>query len=203
MAFLKIVMGQEFFSHENRGKGLRYYGHMLIMKTEVMGGEMARPKHRRRVCCLPDAAYFKPRGIPLSSLKEVVMTIDEFEALRLSDLEGKYHSDAATEMKVSRQTFGRIVQSARRKVAEALVKGKALVIKGGDFEMEEMRHFCCDDCGSEFEAPRGTGRPDSCPRCHCHTIRRVDRERSFARRGEGKGGRGSCGQRMGEGRCGR
>lgn len=89
---------------------------------------MARPKKCRFVACRPDATYFKPRGIPLVELDEVILSIDELEALRLADYEGLYHEDAAEEMKISRQTFGRILNEARRKVAESLLQGKALKI---------------------------------------------------------------------------
>ncbi|MGD0229544.1 MAG: DUF134 domain-containing protein [Syntrophorhabdales bacterium] len=90
---------------------------------------MSRPKKSRCVNCRPDASYFKPRGIRLAELKEVFLNLDEVEALRLADLEGRYHEEAAREMKVSRATFGRIVSGARRKVAEALIRGKALRIE--------------------------------------------------------------------------
>ena len=76
----------------------------------------------------PPADYFKPRGIPMCDLKEVQLAADELEALRLADLEGLYRKDAADQMQVSRQTFDRIVRSARAKVAEALVDGHALRI---------------------------------------------------------------------------
>lgn len=100
---------------------------------------MARPRLCRRVGCLPGSQYFKPRGIPLSALGEINLTIDEFEAIRLADLEGLYQDQAAEKMNVSRQTFGRIIESAHKKVAEALVEGKALKIEGGDFEMNTIR----------------------------------------------------------------
>lgn len=73
--------------------------------------------------------YFKPKGVPRSELEEVRLNMDEVEALRLCDYEGKYHEVAAAEMGVSRATFGRIVNEARRKVAEALTCGKALRIE--------------------------------------------------------------------------
>ena len=120
---------------------------------------MARPRNCRRVGCMPGSNYFKPRGIPLSALEEVVLSVDEFEAIRLADLEGLYQEQAAERMKVSRQTFGRVVESARRKVAEALVAGKALKIEGGDVEMASMRRFRCDDCRHSWEIPYGTGKP--------------------------------------------
>ena len=63
------------------------------------------------------------------ALEEITMSLDEIEALRLADYNGLYHEDAAVEMKISRQTFGRILNEARRKVAECLLKGKALKIE--------------------------------------------------------------------------
>jgi predicted DNA-binding protein (UPF0251 family) len=89
---------------------------------------MARPKKYRCTRCKPDATYFKPRGIPMTELDERSITIDELEAIRLADYEELYHEEAASKMKISRQTFGRILNEARRKVAECLLKGKALKI---------------------------------------------------------------------------
>ena len=63
------------------------------------------------------------------------MTVDEFEAIRLTDLEGLYHAQAAEKMNISRQTIGRILESAHKKIADALVNGKALLIKGGPIEI--------------------------------------------------------------------
>ena len=65
----------------------------------------------------------------MTELEERSITIDELEAIRLADYEGLYHEDAALRMKISRQTFGRILQEAHRKVAECLLKGKALKIE--------------------------------------------------------------------------
>jgi predicted DNA-binding protein (UPF0251 family) len=84
---------------------------------------------------------FKPAGIPRVELEEVLMTLDEFEAMRLADLEGHYQEQAAELMGVSRATFSRIVETARRKVADVLVHGKALRIEGGQVEVEGRR--CC------------------------------------------------------------
>jgi predicted DNA-binding protein (UPF0251 family) len=90
---------------------------------------MSRPKKCRCINFNPQALYFKPRGIPLVHLEEISLSADEVEALRLADHEGRYHEEAAGQMKISRATFGRIVNGARRKVAEALVLGKALKIE--------------------------------------------------------------------------
>ncbi|MBP7529633.1 MAG: DUF134 domain-containing protein [Syntrophorhabdaceae bacterium] len=90
---------------------------------------MSRPKKFRCVCCKLESDYFKPRGIPLSGLDEVNLEIDELEALRLADYEGLYQQEAAERMNVSRATFGRIVEAAHRKVADAILHGKALKIE--------------------------------------------------------------------------
>jgi predicted DNA-binding protein (UPF0251 family) len=89
---------------------------------------------------------FKPAGVPGRDLDEVILTVDEFEALRLADYQGLYQEQAAERMQVSRQTFGRIVEAARKKVAQALVKGMVLRIEGGQVEIAEMRAFACGDC---------------------------------------------------------
>ena len=138
---------------------------------------MARPRNCRRVSAMPESDYFKPRGIPLSFLEEVALTVDEFEAMRLADMDGLYQEQAAKKMNVSRQTFGRIIESAHKKVAEALVKGKALKIEGGDYSMAAMRKFKCFACRHIWELPYGTGRPESCPACKSQDIRRADSDR--------------------------
>jgi predicted DNA-binding protein (UPF0251 family) len=90
---------------------------------------MSRPKKDRCVMCKPNALYFKPRGIPLVNLEEVDLSLDELEAIRLADYEGLYHEQAAEKMNISRPTFGRIIGEARRKIAEAVLEGKALRIE--------------------------------------------------------------------------
>jgi uncharacterized protein len=90
---------------------------------------MARPPCPRRITHNPPADYFKPAGIPMRDLEETVLAADELEALRLADLSGMYHTEAAKEMGVSRQTFDRIVKAARAKVAKALCEGRALKIE--------------------------------------------------------------------------
>jgi uncharacterized protein len=79
---------------------------------------------------MPKVTYFKPRGIPLIHLEESSLEMDELEAIRLADYEGLYHTEAAERMGISRATFGRIIESAHRKVAIALIEGKALRIEG-------------------------------------------------------------------------
>jgi len=90
---------------------------------------MSRPKKCRCVGYNPSVYYFKPRRIPLVHLEEISIRLDELEAIRLADYEGLYHEDAAQKMKISRATFGRILDEARHKVAEAIIQGKALKIE--------------------------------------------------------------------------
>ena len=151
---------------------------------------MARPKNCRRVGAFPGSEYFKPRGIPLSLLEEITLSVDEFEAIRLADLGNLYQEQAAAKMKVSRPTFGRIIESAHKKVAEALVKGKALKIEGGDFEVAGIRKFRCNGCQHTWELPYGTGRPENCPSCKSGNILRA---------GDGKGNARSCLAKRGRG----
>ena len=90
---------------------------------------MPRPCKHRNISGQFSCDYFKPRGIGLHFLDEVELAPDELEALRLADYEGMYQADAAEKMKISRQTFGNIVESARKKVADALIHGKAIRIE--------------------------------------------------------------------------
>lgn len=97
----------------------------------MISRRMPRPHCPRRIAATPDVTFFKPAGIPLRELKETVLPLDEFEALRLADGDGLEHSEAAKKMGISRQTFTRIVRAARKKVADFLTRGNALRIEGG------------------------------------------------------------------------
>ncbi|MCU0961702.1 MAG: DUF134 domain-containing protein [Pirellulaceae bacterium] len=143
---------------------------------------MPRPVRCRRVGLSPACMYFKPAGIPVRHLRERVVSMDELEALRLADLEGIYHEQAADRMGVSRRTFGRIIESARRKVADALIHGMALRIEGGVVQMADQRTFRCGDCTHEWHVPFGTGRPAECPQCHGQNFHRAAEERGQGRR---------------------
>ena len=98
---------------------------------------MVRPQIYRRISYRPSVNYFKPRGVPLSALEEVVIAEYAFEALRLVDLEGMYQEDAAKKMGISRPTLGRILEVGRKSIADALVNGKAIRIEGGQVEYNE------------------------------------------------------------------
>ena len=98
-----------------------------------------RPKKIRWVKCAPIQRCFKPRCKPLKKLGEVYLSLDEFEAVRLADLEGLKQVDAASLMRVSRSTFSRIVQAARNKIADGLVNIKVIRIQGGCCKIKPRR----------------------------------------------------------------
>lgn len=122
---------------------------------------MVRPRCCKQVGGMPAADCFKPAGVPRSALEEVVLAVEEFEAIRLADLDGLYQEDAARKMDISRATFGRLVETARHKVAEALVCGKMLRIEGGA--------FCCGASGGQRGCRRRGGR-----RCENRESRKED-----------------------------
>ena len=156
---------------------------------------MTRPPKPRWVEFTPEVTSFKPQGVPLRFLEEVHLTVEELEALRLKDWEGLEGEEAAQRMQVSRPTFQRVLESARRKVAEALVGGKALRIEGGNFAVRPPR-FQCGQCGHQWEVPLEelvAGLPVICPHCQSRDI--MSLQPSFP--GRGWGGRRGRGWRGG------
>lgn len=128
---------------------------------------MPRPTKCRRVSFIPEFTLFKPAGMPMRGLEAVTLSIEELEALRLRDWEGLEQEEGAEMMGISRPTFRRIVLSARRKIADALLHGKAIQIEGGIFEAGPGRLRCGWD-GHEWEAPSGQdfrGDVRVCPKC--------------------------------------
>lgn len=96
---------------------------------------MSRPRQCRRVCLAPNITYFKPAGIRTIDLEEINLTIDEYEAIRLKDLEGLDQEECAKKMHISQPTFHRLIYSARKKISDCIVNGKALLVKGGNVEL--------------------------------------------------------------------
>ena len=113
----------------------------------------------RRPCCkrvegMPGVDYFKPRAVPLATVEEVRLPVEELEALRLAHLEGLYQQEAAERMGISRATFGRLLEAAHRKVTRALVEGCALRIEGGAFRL--IGAEACEGCPAN-KAEQGNG----------------------------------------------
>lgn len=115
---------------------------------------MPRPKKYRFVKREPGVTFFKPQGIPLRVLEHAHITVDELEALRLSDLLGLSHEETAKQLKVSRPTVTRMLARAHQMVADALVNGKAIQIQGGDYILEGCE-CVCPKCGARWSAPAG------------------------------------------------
>ena len=133
---------------------------------------MPRPRKRRRLWRDPQAAVFKPVGVPLESLPQIILHHEELEALRLADVDGHHQTEAARQMGVSRSTFQRILTEARRKVAQALVQEAALLVEGGTFRLAGP-DWHCSDCGHDWQITHGSGAgpPDRCPACDSINIR--------------------------------
>jgi predicted DNA-binding protein (UPF0251 family)/predicted Fe-Mo cluster-binding NifX family protein len=104
---------------------------------------VARPTFPRNVGFLPGVTYFKPAGVRMVDLEEVVMGHDEIEAMRLKHLQGLSQEEAAGQMNISQPTFHRLLSSACEKLADAVVNGKALRIEGGNINVPESSWPSC------------------------------------------------------------
>ena len=110
---------------------------------------MARPTKWRKIDNIPAIPYFMPSAKFLLGMPENILKVEELEAIRLKDLEGYEQEQCAARMEVSRPTFQRILNSAREKIADSLINGKAIHIAGGNF----TRNICrviCSNCGNEW-----------------------------------------------------
>jgi uncharacterized protein len=172
---------------------------------------MARPPIERSVAGLPRITLFKPAGVPARELEQLQLAVDELEAIRLVDLEGLSHEEAAEVMGVSRQTVGRVLERGRGKVADALVGGKAILIGGGQYRVEprQMRCFSCEERWVAGAEERDTV---TCPACGSTDVgvcwgpggrcgRRQGRARGLnGPHGPGRGPNGPQGPGCGQGR---
>jgi predicted DNA-binding protein (UPF0251 family) len=104
---------------------------------------MPRPRIFRKISGQPDVVYFKPAGVPLADLEESILSIDEFEAIHLKDLDGKEQEECAKMMGISQPTFHRLILSARKKIADAIVNGKAIKIQVGTTKIDKKTHRGC------------------------------------------------------------
>ena len=142
---------------------------------------MPRPPKRRRIKNIPHIRFFKPAGIPGRKLEEVLLSLEEVEALRLKDLQGLNQNESAKKMNISRPTFQRIITKAHEKVAEALLEGKALRFEGGDYELDKGK-YRCKECGAEFvlkvnrrHRKHGCKKHGKiCPECGANSVIKID-----------------------------
>jgi len=117
----------------------------------MQGGiKMGRPIKCRRVEFFPEDTYFVPWGKPKCEIEEIILKVEELEAMRLKDIEELKQEECAQKMQVSRQTFQNVIDSARKKIAVALTEGNAIRISGGNYRAT----FCkarCFNCDSIYE----------------------------------------------------
>jgi uncharacterized protein len=115
---------------------------------------MPRPCKRRRICGLPSCRHFGPKDIRTADEQPIIMTLDEFETIRLIDLEGLKQEECAGQMKIARTTAQAIYNSARSKIAECLINGKELTIAGGNYELcdgSALGGMCGCCCRRQFK----------------------------------------------------
>ncbi len=136
---------------------------------------MPRPKKCRLIGQKPQTLYYKPRGIPARDLEEIEIGMDELEAIRLKDLEGLDQEESARRMGVSRPTFHRILSTARKKIATAILEGKALKIDER-VRLVDARKYRCRKCSTTFRVPHGNRRKRArCPECDSDEIESLHR----------------------------
>jgi predicted DNA-binding protein (UPF0251 family) len=132
---------------------------------------MGRRQLWRRVSSIPQVNYFKPAGAPRAVFEEIQLLVEEAEAIRLKDMERMEQEECAAKMSISQSTFSRLLDSARQKIADALLNGKAIRIEGGNYEMAVRRFRCLQ--GHEWEVPFETmisAPPENCPECETPSI---------------------------------
>lgn len=142
---------------------------------------MARPLKLRRVTCNAQAMRFRPCSAQKSDSEVVSLNLDEVEAIRLADYDGLYQEQAAEKMKISRQTFGNIIESAHKKVADFLLNSKFLTIGGGMVEIDRCR-FVCSTCQHTWAIACGKDRPQQCPKCNStdfNCVKKVHEGKTF------------------------
>ena len=132
---------------------------------------MPRPKNDRIVNEPPLYSEFKPIGVSGISLQQVLLSLDEFEASRLADYQGLSHEEAAEEMNISRSTFSRLNEQARKKIADFLVHGKLLTIDGGSVHFRN-NIIRCLDCGYMFKTNINVPL-QNCPDCDSKNLQNL------------------------------
>ncbi|MFW6109941.1 MAG: DUF134 domain-containing protein [Patescibacteria group bacterium] len=156
---------------------------------------MTKTKKKRVVRFDPKVTYFKPRGVPLAELEEVVLNVEELEAVRLANVEEFTQTEAAGQMEVSQSTFHRIISTAHQKLGKALINGCSIKVEGGDYRMPNGRGrgagrggrgrqggpysagpggtCVCTNCG--HKEPHRAGEPcykRECPECGSAMVRK-------------------------------
>ena len=135
----------------------------LYLNVKIRVLIMPRPEKNRIVYTPPFYTEFKPVGVKSKLLKQTHLSLDEYEAFRLADFIGLSHNEAAEEMEISRSTFTRLIEKARKKIADFVVLGNLLTIDGGKIHFRNNLIKCLD-CGYMFKIDMSASLTE-CPRC--------------------------------------
>lgn len=156
---------------------------------------MVKPKKERRVESPPRFSFFKPAGVPAARLETIILSIDEYEAVRLADIENLNHLEAAKSMEISRPTFTRLLNSAHKKIGNAIINGYAIRIEGGSFIFVNNM-YRCRRCGHEWDLKPGKNNEavtyeENCPSCNEPDVENMEEVfRKYPRSGRHGHGRG-------------
>ena len=129
---------------------------------------MPRPVKCRRVESLPKYTYFIPAGRRKCEVEDIIIKVEELEAMRLKDVEELNQEECAEKMHVSRQTFQNIIDSARKKITTAIIEGKAINISGGNYT-RNLCQFKCLSCGDIYQIKYEADR-NICPKCGSNQV---------------------------------
>ena len=140
---------------------------------------MARPKNNRIVHTPPLFSGFKPIGVKRGNLQTVNLSLDEYEAIRLADKLGLSHLQASEEMNISRSTFSRLIENARKKVSDFIISGKFLQIEGGNIHFQNNL-IKCSNCNYLFKVSISVS-VLTCPKCGSHELNSIAGEYGHGR----------------------
>ncbi len=132
---------------------------------------MPRPEKDRIIFKPPLFTEFKPIGISVRSLSQTLLSLDEYEAFRLADHIGLSQIEAAEEMGISRPTFTRLIEKARKKIAEFIIQGKLLTIEGGNIHFRN-NIIRCVNCGHMFTTNIENSITE-CPECNSNNLQNL------------------------------
>ncbi|MCF8226413.1 MAG: DUF134 domain-containing protein [Bacteroidales bacterium] len=133
---------------------------------------MPNRKKYRKIALPPSMEGYSPFGIPAGKFGEVTLLFEEFEAIRLTDYEDLTQEQAAKKMNISRPTFTRLYEKARKTIAKAFVEGKSITIQGGDYISDDF-WYRCKDC---YETMVTIKPADHCRSCDSSNILHLNRE---------------------------
>ncbi len=129
---------------------------------------MPRKKNNRLIDLPPVFTEFKPTGVRKKQLESMTLSLDEYEAIRLADFYGLSQEKAAQQMQISRPTFSRVVEAARKKMAEFIIKGRRITIEGGDVHFKQNT-IKCATCNHLFNVDIQQ-QVETCPECNSDSL---------------------------------